>query len=170
MMTSPNRRLPRAFGWISTKVRMKTEIALPIISRPTGIYVSPIDTGTDPSKFDTDGDGLSDREEVHVTLSDPNKKDTDGDGFLDGAEVLAGKNPLDPNSKPEPLEIRTAVELTINTEVGKSYQIEWTTNFADWTALPEIIAGDGTPKTRFLSTREHLGRFFRSIVVPSSPE
>jgi hypothetical protein len=33
---------------------------------------------------DTDGDGLSDFQEVHKYLTDPSKKDTDGDGIPDG--------------------------------------------------------------------------------------
>jgi len=35
----------------------------------TGVYVSPEDTGTDPYNRDTDGDGLSDGDEVHVTAA-----------------------------------------------------------------------------------------------------
>ncbi len=51
---------------------------------------------TDPNKADTDGDGLSDRDEVITWKTDPNKADTDGDGFSDGSEVKNGYNPLGP--------------------------------------------------------------------------
>ncbi len=44
--------------------------------------------GTDPEKFDTDGDGLSDGDEVLKYHTDPLKFDTDGDGLSDGDEVL----------------------------------------------------------------------------------
>ncbi|TDL99986.1 MAG: hypothetical protein C4K58_01705 [Flavobacteriaceae bacterium] len=44
--------------------------------------------GTDPTKADTDGDGLLDGVEYHTTKTDPKKDDTDGDGSKDGAEVL----------------------------------------------------------------------------------
>jgi len=37
--------------------------------------------------FDTDGDGLSDGDEVNTYLTDPNESDTDGDGLSDGDEV-----------------------------------------------------------------------------------
>lgn len=51
---------------------------------------------TDPLKADTDGDGLFDREEVKVYHTDPINPDTDGDGFKDGDEVKSGYNPLGP--------------------------------------------------------------------------
>ena len=51
-------------------------------------------TGIDPNA-DTDGDGLSDWDEVFRHGTDPNQADTDGDGLSDSAEVLAGANPLD---------------------------------------------------------------------------
>ncbi|MCX6795415.1 MAG: hypothetical protein NT165_01620 [Candidatus Falkowbacteria bacterium] len=49
--------------------------------------------GTDINKVDTDGDGLSDYEEVKTYKTDPLKSDTDGDGYSDGAEVKSGYNP-----------------------------------------------------------------------------
>lgn len=42
---------------------------------------------TNPLKADTDADGLTDKEEVDVYHSDPTQTDTDGDGLLDGDEV-----------------------------------------------------------------------------------
>ncbi len=42
---------------------------------------------TDPHKADTDGDGLNDFQEIFVYRTDPNKPDTDGDGLYDGEEV-----------------------------------------------------------------------------------
>ena len=67
----------------------------------TGVYVSPDDTGTSPTNGDTDGDGLSDREEVNRYHSNPNVKDTDGDGFEDGFEVTTGFDPSSATSTPE---------------------------------------------------------------------
>jgi hypothetical protein len=42
---------------------------------------------TDPQNVDTDGDELTDGEEVNTYLTDPLKPDTDGDGLSDGQEV-----------------------------------------------------------------------------------
>ncbi len=53
--------------------------------------------GTDPHNPDTDGDGLSDGDEVHKYHTDPLKVDTDGDGLTDGDEVL--KYHTDPLNK-----------------------------------------------------------------------
>jgi outer membrane protein OmpA-like peptidoglycan-associated protein len=46
---------------------------------------------TSPTKADTDGDGLSDGQEINQYKTDPLKADTDGDGLNDGEEVLKYK-------------------------------------------------------------------------------
>jgi serine/threonine protein kinase len=48
----------------------------------------------DPFNPDTDGDGLSDGDEVRVYGTDPRNRDTDGDGILDGTEVAGCTSPL----------------------------------------------------------------------------
>lgn len=51
--------------------------------------------GLNPNSADTDGDGLSDYDEINRYNTDPLKADTDGDGLTDGEEVLTYKtNPL----------------------------------------------------------------------------
>ena len=50
--------------------------------------------GTKPRKRDTDGDGLSDGDEVNVHNTDPLLTDTDGDMLPDGWEVGNDLNPL----------------------------------------------------------------------------
>jgi hypothetical protein len=54
---------------------------------------------------DSDGDGLSDREEDERG-TDPTNPDSDGDGYDDGVEVRDGTDPEDPSSVPEDLNIR----------------------------------------------------------------
>ena len=53
-----------------------------------------IDLGTDPSKADTDNDGLDDFTEVNSYSTDPINHDSDGDTLSDGDEILLGLNPL----------------------------------------------------------------------------
>ena len=61
-----------------------------------------IDDGTDPSNADTDNDGLNDGAEI-TAKTDPTDPDTDGDGYMDGIEVVNGSDPNDDNSTPPPL-------------------------------------------------------------------
>ncbi len=49
--------------------------------------------GTDPKNWDTDGDELSDGDEVIIWKTDPINPDTDADTFSDGSEVRAGYSP-----------------------------------------------------------------------------
>jgi hypothetical protein len=56
--------------------------------------------GTDPTKADTDGDGLTDGQEVNTYKTDPLNPDTDGDGYLDGSEVQNGYDPNGPGKLP----------------------------------------------------------------------
>jgi hypothetical protein len=66
-----------------------------------------VDLGTDPNNSDTDSDNVDDGLEVGTETdptdsssnSDPNQ-DSDGDGFSDFDEILAGTNHLDPESFP----------------------------------------------------------------------
>jgi len=52
--------------------------------------------GTDPQSPDTDADGLRDGAEVRRYTTDPTREDTDGGSVGDGAEVRRGSDPLDP--------------------------------------------------------------------------
>jgi predicted lipoprotein with Yx(FWY)xxD motif len=53
--------------------------------------------GTSILNPDTDGDGLSDGDEVYLHETDPTNPDSDGDGFSDGWEI---ENNTDPNRGP----------------------------------------------------------------------
>lgn len=47
---------------------------------------------------DTDTDGLTDTAETNTYLTDPTNYDTDGDGVSDGDEIISDTNPLDSES------------------------------------------------------------------------
>ncbi len=53
-----------------------------------------IEYGTDPNCADTDGDGLTDYEEVMRHRTDPNDPDTDGDGRTDYEEAVSSSEPI----------------------------------------------------------------------------
>ena len=50
---------------------------------------------TNPLKSDTDGDGISDNDEINKCLTSPTKTDTDGDGISDADEI--NEHNTDPN-------------------------------------------------------------------------
>lgn len=54
--------------------------------------------GTDPFALDTDGEGLSDGDEVNVHNTDPLNPDMDEDGLSDWKEVEIGSNPDNPDT------------------------------------------------------------------------
>lgn len=58
--------------------------------------------GTNPLRRDTDGDLLPDWDELNTYRTDPRNVDTDGDGIPDGIEVAQGTDPLVPNFTPTP--------------------------------------------------------------------
>jgi hypothetical protein len=55
--------------------------------------------GLNAKEFDTDGDALSDSDEMSAWKTDPKNVDTDGDGVRDGVEVVKGTDPLKKETK-----------------------------------------------------------------------
>ena len=83
--------------------------------------------GTDPHNPDTDGDGISDGDEVHGTLgyvTNPLLADSDGDGIRDLLEIQTGSNPTNAASYNlaaalQSLEVQpNNFVLTVNTIIG----------------------------------------------------
>lgn len=64
--------------------------ALPVITQPVAAQ-----------RADRDNDGLFDDDEEEVYNTDPDNADTDGDGISDGEEVYLGTDPLVANEAPE---------------------------------------------------------------------
>ena len=54
--------------------------------------------GTNPAFYDTDHDSVSDYDEIELYHTDPSKDDSDGDGVVDGIEIANGSDPLTEDS------------------------------------------------------------------------
>jgi outer membrane protein OmpA-like peptidoglycan-associated protein len=70
--------------------------------------------GTSIYEWDTDGDAISDYDEVYTHKTNPLKFDTDDGGIDDGIEILRGSDPLNPNDDVQAL----------NTDVGVVTELE----------------------------------------------
>ncbi len=117
---------------------------------------------TDPNHADSDGDGLSDYAEIHTHGTNPLAKDSDGDGFNDAYEIQTGKSPTDPNDKPLLVaEAHPAIEFSFPSAVGKSYRIEGSPDLQTWSTVEDGINGTGSGVTRFYPARNAAARFFR---------
>ena len=92
----------------------ETEVKVPVVAKDSdGDGLSDqeeISLGTSIEKVDSDGDGLSDREEVRVYKTDPLKPDTDADGYLDGQEVRANYDPNNPAKGAKLMDLRAEME------------------------------------------------------------
>ncbi|MFR9853913.1 hypothetical protein ACL1IW_04345 [Corynebacterium striatum] len=79
-------------------------VSAPVAYAQTTTGTTAPDTTAGPNDLDTDGDGLTDDQEVNVTKTDPTNPDTDGDGLTDEDETSGerntgfGKKPTDPNN------------------------------------------------------------------------
>ena len=59
---------------------------------------------TDPNDSDTDGDNLSDGDEVDTYYTDPTDVDSDADGYNDDVEIEYGSDPNDSSETPDTLD------------------------------------------------------------------
>jgi pimeloyl-ACP methyl ester carboxylesterase len=83
--------------------------------------------GTDPLKTDTDGDGLTDGDELHIYHTDPLLADSDHDGANDVSELWAGTNPTNSASvfAVATTTARTnGVEITWTSQTGRTYRVQ----------------------------------------------
>ncbi|PWU11426.1 MAG: hypothetical protein C5B51_02665, partial [Terriglobia bacterium] len=113
-------------------------------------------SGTDPNKPDTDGDGLNDGDEVNKYHTSPLLTDTDGDLIPDGVEVTTGTNPLDRTSYD--LKSATATStvtppsFTLQTSVANpvmSIQLAWSVKLIDGKTTLDLTAD---PRTHYTSS------------------
>ena len=97
--------------------------------------------------IDSNHDGMSDIwQRLYGVADGSGSEDPDGDGFTNLQESLLGTDPDDASSAihlqlfPQP---GNSLRLTIETVVGKLYQIESSQDLVHWTALGDPIAGTG---------------------------
>ncbi len=69
---------------------------------------------TEENNEDTDGDGLTDGDEVDTYFTNPLKQDTDKDGVLDGVEIDNSTNPNKPDSDDDGLGDATELFVTFS--------------------------------------------------------
>ncbi len=89
--------------------------------------------GLNPSVSDSDGDGLSDAEEVYIYKSDPKKYSTSGDIYSDGYKVKLG---YDLNKKYETFAIKDTTKDNIKVEIDCAEDMSY--YYKDYTgAIPD---------------------------------
>ena len=112
---------------------------------------------------DSDGDELSQYQEVIVYGTDPADADSDDDGFDDGFEVDTGYNPMSISSTPDAISgIETAVKYWFNAANGVNYRIEYSTDLENWFILENDIIGAGGEIIRYYDALGTQKRFYRA--------
>jgi hypothetical protein len=122
--------------------------------------------------LDSDGDGLSDEDEIGIYGTNPLLSDTDGDGMDDGREVLAGTDPLDEEDVFKVASFSSSeadvYSMHWNTVTGRDYSL-WSNpdlGTGSWTQ----VQGPFTASNSFLSislTNEAPTLFYRvEVQVP----
>ena len=133
-----------------------------------------LETGypTDPTKADTDGDGVNDKEEVEngtnpLLAEDLFEGDEDRDGWQDETEILFGSSPSDPESVPAfelklQEEQRGEVQVLFPGEKGVSYTIQLSSDLENWSSLKKLIIGEGATISESFQISGGAG-FFRIL-------
>jgi hypothetical protein len=124
--------------------------------------------GTNPTKKDTDNDGLNDWDELNIFLTNPLKYDTDNDGMSDGDEVFAGFNPTDPLSVFKILNQtinNNELNLTFSCKTLCVYHLQSLTNILEnnWTNILTINTLYSETYTVNITTEAPETRFYRVI-------
>jgi hypothetical protein len=109
--------------------------------------------GLNPLTNDTDGDGLTDFDELFIYGTDPLNPDTDGDGYSDGVEIAAFSNPRNADSIPPRASGFAVTQLTPS--MSQVVSLNGTTNDP---AATNSWSGSGTlyVRERAVNSSEYL--------------
>ena len=126
---------------------------------------------------DTDGDGLSDYDEVYFYQTSPYIQDSDSDAFSDQEEVDAGSDPLDSDSTPyRQTKVKEKDNLLEDSwpEIPKNEQFssEDIRNFLIQAGIAEEIVDnidDNELKKLYNDTKEETGIDPQNLELSSSP-
>jgi hypothetical protein len=138
------------------------------------IFSKELELGTDPKNPDTDGDELSDADEVNSYSTNPKNRDTDGDTLTDGAEIktdCGSGRTLNPNSD----DTDSDGEKDGVDGVPCSVATPTPTPSATPTEQPTISPGEedncpGSPPTRLINqTRGIVGEITVPLYVRETP-
>ena len=118
--------------------------------------------GISDTKEDRDDDGIPDYLEIIVYGTNPALADTDSDGFDDLFELDTGFDPtLATSTSQASSQILIAAEFRFNTAAGVSYKIESSTDLENWEVIETGIIGTGLRVTRFYSKEGTSKLFYR---------
>jgi len=90
-----------------------------------------VSSNDDGKAKDSDGDGVSDYDELYKFFTDPSNNDTDGDGWTDGQELAyytEGSNTFNPRIADVP---QLEIQFVGRPEIGFNYQTSSTKNVAE---------------------------------------
>lgn len=130
--------------------------------------------GSDYTKADTDGNGMSDGFEYAYfgtpTGHDPNA-DADHDGQSNYAESVAGTSPIDPNSRFKISTVQRAANgftVSWNSVAGKSYRIWAADNMTDTFQSISGILSASSATTQYTEVTTAARRFYKVEVLPTT--
>jgi hypothetical protein len=90
-----------------------------------------------------------------------------GAALPDGVVFANGKSLTTSGSATNSIAIYTAAEISFNTEVGKTYQIQAISALtAAWSNVGTAITGTGTAMSYLTPTRGNAQQFFRVVQTP----
>jgi len=95
-------------------------------------------TTTDLTKLDSDGDGLSDYDEINIYGTSPYLEDSDSDGFLDKEEILNGTDPNCPAGQ-------ACTQVTANNGTSTPTAAALNNINAEDQAAKELLSGNTEP-------------------------